>query len=193
MRSWVLLAALLASATASATARAQELPTAETAMAAVISNALAPASYGDWRYSWTAVSSRVSYLMHWHLYGPETGDETTIKRNGWISASGQQIGVSAYGEGDTVSSLTFEINRWRFSDSDHDALVAALAANDVAMVETARRAPPEFYHTDTPVIVYSLTAPGRDPGVLTRTESCTSPGSAAARRCEVSYELALGG
>jgi hypothetical protein len=193
MRPWVLLAALLTGATTVSPARAQEQQSAEAAMAAVIRNALAPASYGDWRYSWSAVSSRISSLMHWHLYGPETGDETSIKRNGWISASGQQIGVSAHGEGDTVLSLTFEIKKWRFVESDHDALAAALAADDVAMVETARRAPPEFYHTDTPVVVYSLTAPERDPGILTRTESCTSPRSAAAQRCEVSYELALGG
>lgn len=193
MRQAELLSFILALALAAGTARAQEQPTAEQAVARVIHAALAPTGYGDWRYRWDAVSIRISSMMHWHLSGPdEPGDETLIRR-GWVSAGGRQVGVSAYGEGATVSSLGFEMNGWRFNESDPDALLAALALHGVEAVETARRDAPEVLHTDAPMIVYRLTAPERDTGSLTRTISCTSPLSAAARQCSVSYELALGG
>lgn len=174
-------------------AHAQEQPTAEQAMARLIHAALAPSSYGDWRYRWDAVSIRISSMMHWHIFGPDKPGEEAITRRGWISVPGEQIGVSAHGRGETVASLAFELKSWRKPDGDGAGLLSALAAEGVTATETERRDPPELFHTDTPVIVYRLSAPERDERTLTRTVSCTSPMSAAAPRCSVSYELSLGG
>ena len=174
-------------------ASAQDQPTAEQAMARVIQGALAPSSLGDWRYRWDAVSIRISRDMHWHLAGPDEADEQTISRNGWISGGGQQIGVTAYGAGETVGGLSIDYDRWPQFDGEPHPLIAALAELGVEATEIARTVAPEFYHTDTPVIVYRLTAPGRDSGTLKRSEQCTSPQSAAAQRCTMSYTLELGG
>jgi hypothetical protein len=84
-------------------------------------------------------------------------------------------------------------DRWPQFDGEPLPLIAALAELEVEATEIARTVAPEFYHTDAPVIVYRLTAPGRDNGTLKRSEHCTSPQSAAARRCTVSYTLELGG
>jgi len=186
-------AAALAVMTFTVPAHAQEQPTAEQAMARVIHAALAPSSYGDWRYRWDAVSARISSKMHWHIFGPDKSGEEAITRRGWISVPGEQIGVSAHGRGETVASLAFELKGWRRPDGDGADLLAALAAEGVTATEIERRDPPELLHTNTPVIVYRLSAPERDERLLTRTVSCTSPMSAAASRCSVSYELNLGG
>lgn len=174
-------------------ALAQEEVTPEAAMASVIQAALAPDSYGDWRYNWDAVSIRISSKMHWHLAGPDKPDTGDIIRRGWISAKGIQIGVTAAGQNETVSSLSFEVKSWPRDSDEQTSLLAALADKGVKVVETGRRAPPDLYYTDIPVIAYRLSAPDRDDGVLTRHFYCTPPGSAAARRCTTTYELELGG
>jgi hypothetical protein len=186
-------AAVFAMAMLASPANAQDQPTAEKAMARVIHGALAPSSLGDWRYRWDAVSIRISSKMHRHLAGPDDADEETISRHGWITGGGEQIGVTAYGAGETVGSLVMDYNRWPQFDGEPGPLIAALADLGVEATEIARNAAPEFYHTDSPIIVYRLTAPGRDSGALTRSEHCTSPQSAAAQRCTMSYTLELGG
>ncbi|MEZ6030437.1 MAG: hypothetical protein R3C46_11875 [Hyphomonadaceae bacterium] len=189
---------LFAAAVAALPASAQDQPMAEElkperAMAIVIRNALAPESYGDWRYNWDAVSIRISSNLHWHLAGPDDPDADLITRRGWISAAGQQIAVMASGEGETVSALDFEVNSWRRGADEAADVLAALAAEGITATEVERRDAPEFSNTDEPVIVYRLSVPKRDAGNLTRSVSCTPPGSAAARRCGVFYSLALGG
>ena len=186
-------AAVLAMAMLSSQASAQDQPTAEQAMARVIHGALAPSSLGDWRYRWDAVSIRISRDMHWHLVGPDDADEETVGRNGWITSDGDQISVTAYGAGETVDGLSMSYDRWPQFDGEPLPLIAALAELEVEATEIARTVAPEFYHTDAPVIVYRLTAPGRDSGRLKRSQHCTSPQSAAAQRCTMSYTLELGG
>ena len=186
-------AAVLAMAMLSSQASAQDQPTAEQAMARVIHGALAPSSLGDWRYRWDAVSIRISRDMHWHLVGPDDADEETVGRNGWITSDGDQISVTAYGARETVDGLSMSYDRWPQFDGEPLPLIAALAELGVEATEIARSVAPEFYHTDAPVIVYRLTAPGRDSGALKLSEHCTSPQSAAAQRCTMSYTLELGG
>lgn len=186
-------AAVLVVAMLAGPASAQDQPTAEQAMARVIQGALAPSSLGDWRYRWDAVSIRIARDMHWHLAGPDDASEETLSRHGWISGGGEQIGVTAYGAGETVGGLTMDYNRWPQFDGEPLPLIAALAGLGVEAAEIARNVAPEFYHTDAPIIVYRLTAPGRDGGALKLSEQCTSPRSAAAQRCTMSYTLELGG
>lgn len=186
-------AAVLAMAMLSSPASAQDQPTAEQAMARVINGALAPSSLGDWRYRWDAVSIRISRDMLWHLVGPDDADEETVGRNGWITSDGDQISVTAYGARETVDGLSMSYDRWPQFDGEPLPLITALAELGVEATEIARSVAPEFYHTDAPVIVYRLTAPGRDSGALKLSEHCTSPQSAAAQRCTMSYTLELGG
>lgn len=187
-----LAAALLAGAI-TVPASAQQPASTEKSVARVIHGAMAPSSYGDWRYRWDAVSARISSLMHWHIYGRDPADDDTLTRRGWISTPGLQIGVSAYGDGETVSSLAFEVHGRRAVDATEDAVLVALSAEGVAANEIEQREPPEFFHTETPIIIYRLSAPQREEATLTISESCTSPRSAAAQRCSINYELALGG
>lgn len=186
-------AAMLAMAMLASPACAQDEPTAEAAMARVIHGALAPSSLGDWRYRWDAVSIRISRDMHWHLAGPDDADAKTITRNGWISGGGLQIGVSAHGAGDTVASLAMDYNRWPQFDDEPLPVIAALAEFGVKATEIARKDAPDFYHADAPIVVYRLSAPGRDSAALTQSVQCTSPQSAASQRCTMSYTLELGG
>lgn len=195
MRSFGVSAAMLAGALAAMALPvvAQEQPTAEDAMANVIHAALAPSSYGDWRYRWDAVSIRISNLMHWHLPGPDKPGEDAITRRGWISANGRQVGVAAHGTGENVTGLAFDHAGWLGLDREPGRLIEALAARGVTTTETGRNEAPDFYHSDEPIIVYRLSAEGRDDGVLTQTHKCTSPRSAAAQRCEITYLLDFGG
>lgn len=174
-------------------ALAQEPPNPEKAMAGIIRSALAPSNLGDWRCDWTAVSSRVSSLMHWHVYGRDAPEENELVRRGWVSAAGRSIGVEAWGSDTAVTNLSFEYNSWpQFGDEDPH-LIAALAAEGVTAAEIERRASPKFFHSEEPVIVYRLTAAGLDPARLTLSTQCTSPQSAASQRCTISYTLELGG
>lgn len=172
-------------------ALAQPEPTADEAMANVIHAALAPESYGDWAYDWDAVSARISRLMHWHMPGPDKPDADEIVRRGWISTAGMQISVKASGKGEAVTSLSFEINQRPRGRDDTSDLMGALSARGVAVAETERSAPPDFLNSDAPIIVYALSAAGRDNATLTRVQSCTSPMSAAAQRCTTTYEVAF--
>ena len=187
------IATMLAMAAFACPAGAQDEPTAEAAMARVIHGALAPSSLGDWRYRWDAVSIRISRDMHWHLAGPDDADEDTITRNGWISGGGLQIGVSAYGSGDTVTGITMDYNRWPQFDDEPLPVLAALTELGVEATEIERKDAPNFYHADAPIVVYRLSAPGRDSAELTQSVQCTSPQSAASQRCSMSYTLELGG
>ena len=197
MRSSGLALVMLAGAVAALAppSRAQEPPTASDAIAGVIHAALAPNGLGDWRYGWDAVSIRISSKLHWHLPGPDKPGASAIARRGWISTTRRQIGVEAHGEGETVTSLTFDYDMWPQFDSDSgpESLEAALATLGVAITEITRKPSPDFFHADEPVIVYRLSASGRDDGTLTRTTQCTSPQSAASQRCSTSYVLELGG
>lgn len=161
-------------------------------MADVIRAALAPSDHGDWRYNWGAVSARISSKMHWHLPGPDAPDADPVTRRGWIPGAGFQIGVMATGLGETVRTLSFEINTWRETGDVHSDLLAALSEVGIEATETRRSPAPDFQHTDTPIIDYRLSTAGRDEGVLTRVVSCTSPRSAAAQRCSATYVLELG-
>ena len=168
-------AAMLALVVLASPANAQDAPTAEAAMARVIHGALAPSSLGDWRYRWDAVSIRISRDMHWHLAGPDDADAETITRNGWILGGGLQIGVSAHGSGDTVAGLTLDYYRWPQFDGEPLPVIAALAELGVEATEIARKDAPDFYHADAPIVVYRLSAPGRDSAELTQSVQCTSP------------------
>jgi hypothetical protein len=195
MRSSSVSAVILASALAAVAlpAAAQEQTTAEDAMASVIHAALAPSSYGDWRYRWDAVSIRISSLMHWHLPGPDKPGEEAITRRGWISANGQQVSVTAHGIGETVTGLALGYSGWPGYEVERGTLIEALAARGVTVTETSRNEAPEFFHTDEPVILYRLSAEGRHDAALKQTHTCTSPRSAAAQRCDTTYLLDFGG
>lgn len=195
MRSSGISAAIFASALSAMAlpAAAQEQPTAEDAVAGVIHAALAPSTYGDWRYSWDAVSIRISSLMHWHVPGPEKPGEDAITRRGWIPTNGRQISVTAHGIGETVTGLALGYSGWPGYQVEHGTLIEALAARGVTVTETSRNEAPEFFHTDEPIILYRLSAEGRHEAALKQTHICTSPRSAAAQRCEITYLLDFGG
>jgi hypothetical protein len=192
MRPIGILGAIAIAAAGFAPASADEPASLQEAMARLIHAAMAPSDHGDWVYTWDGLSTRVSSLMHWHLAGRDDPDEPTITRRGWISTAGKQAGVTAYGEDDTVSSLSFEAEAWYSFNPGPTSLLPALAAQDITVVEMERRKATEFSNTDEPVIVYALSAPDRDTLRLTHSIQCTSPRSAAAQRCESHYTLALG-
>jgi hypothetical protein len=150
------------------------------ATARLMVEVLAPSSYGDWAYSWGAVSSRISRHMHWHLPDPDPrdrGGDAEIRRNGWIDEQGRNVGVTAIGDEARVLKLHFRIDDTR---SEH-ALLDALRASGDVQVEQA----PE------PFARYTLTPRDRDAASLERVLSCTSPRSAAAQRCWLDYTLTL--
>ncbi len=192
MRPIGILSAIAIAAAGLAPANADEPASLQEAMAKLIHAAMAPSDHGDWVYTWDGLSTRVSSLMHWHLAGPPDPGETTITRRGWISTTGRQAGVTAYGEGGAVSALSIEADVWYSFNVGPTSLLPALAAQNITVVEVERREAAEFANTDEPVIVYALSAPGRDTLRLTHSVQCTSPRSAAAQRCESHYTLALG-
>lgn len=155
----------------------------ETATARVMIEALAPSSYGDWAYDWSAVSIRVSRHMHWHLPDPDPRgrpEHAEVRRTGWIGASGAQVGVAALGAEYGVRLLAFNFG----GGDDRDALFAALhaAGAQIDVVSESNRSGR-----------YVLAAPERDAAILDRTLSCTPPGSRAARRCWTDYTLTFPG
>lgn len=162
-------------------ARAQDEPTAVTAVAQLMVKALAPSSYGDWAYRWGAVSIRISRDMHWHLFEPDARDrpaDAVARRNGWINVRGQNVGISAFGGDEVVTHLTFDLPA-----ASTLALVEALRAEGA---EVAFQADYEAY------LEYVVTPAGRDTGLLTSTRICTSPFSAAAQRCHDEMTLTFG-
>ena len=185
--------AIILAAFAAAPAFAQDAePTIEQAMAGIIHDALGPTAYGKPDYGWDAVSIRISSGMHWHLAPPDKAGAAETKRNGWIAADGTQVGVTAYGDADAVTSLSFDYKTGLGGDADDAPLLASLAAQGVMATEAGSR-PNVFYPDAAASRIYTLTAPGRDTGQFTRSTFCTPPGSRAARRCWNSYELAFGG
>jgi hypothetical protein len=184
--------------------------TARQVMAQVIADAMVPVSQASYGRDWDAVSIRISRLMHWHLAPPDTAPASArgIRRNGWIAASGEQIGVSAYGTG-TVESLTFGLSptfsaqRPEADESDADDsdsgesgtdgpdkrenLFAALTA--IGVTVTPAEARPSF--ADKGSAAWNLAAEGREDAMLIRSTLCTPEGSAQARMCGATYELVL--
>lgn len=151
---------------------------AEQAVAQVMIEALAPSSYGDWAYRWDAVSVRVSRHMHWHISKPDARDrppDAAARRNGWIEAPGKQIGVSAFGGDEAVTSLNFETD----------------AFHTLELVDALRQAGVEvrFQGDDESSSEYVITPQGRDYGVMRSARVCTSPESGAAERCHHEIEL----
>ncbi len=173
MRSSVLtLAFMFAASCAHTPATAQEDARAEEVVARIIVEALAPASYGDWAYDWGALSARVSQHMHWHLFGPdarELEEGAVTRRTGWISVRGQSVGISAFGDAERVTHMTFELR-----DGQTAAVLDALrAAGTEAPLLSAQENSSN----------YEISVPGRDLAQLTSSRICTPEGARAARRC----------
>jgi hypothetical protein len=164
--------------------------TARQVMARVIADAMVPESQASYGRNWDAVSIRISRHMHWHLAPPDEAPAAAagVRRNGWIAASGEQIGVSAYGS-DTVESLTFGLSpRFSFQEPEtDDGVIAALMAAGVTV--TPAEARPSF--ADIGSAAWNLSADEREDALLIRSTLCTPEGSAAARRCGSTYELVL--
>lgn len=174
-------------------AQAQEAPTPDQMTARVMVAALAPQDYGDWAYGWDAVSIRISRMMHWHLAEPDERNrpaDATIRRNGWFSTSGRQVGVSAYGKDDAVTSLSFELDRVIGRSPPTDGVLDALRAEGVTVTPVRERE--AISERFGPSATYRLTHPKLDGAELIRSTGCTSSKSAAAQQCWVSYELVLG-
>lgn len=153
-------------------AAAQEEERSEQIVARIMIEALAPESYGDWAYSWGALSARVSRHMHWHLFGPdprELVEGAVSRRNGWISSRGQNVGISAHGDRENVTRMTFEIR-----DGQTLAVLDALRSAGAEVSFAA-----DWEESSD----YVVSAPGRAAADLTSARICTPEGSRAARRC----------
>jgi hypothetical protein len=196
----IALACILALARVAAApdaSREREAPTARQAMARVILEAMVPTSRTNYGRDWDALSVRISSYMHWHLAPPDQARDvntsTGIRRNGWVGDGTEQIGISAYGF-ESVDSLTFALSPRLAStepaaadpDAD-DTVIAALKA--IGVTATPFPPPPNFSGIAT--MAWNLDADGRDRTQLTRSILCTPEGSAAARMCGATYELAL--
>ncbi|HYD89689.1 MAG TPA: hypothetical protein VEA80_19565 [Vitreimonas sp.] len=148
------------------------------ATANVIVEALPESRYRDWGYGWGAVSIRVSRFVHWHIYEPDRRDrpaDAIVRRNGWIDGEGTNVGVSVFGDDDSVTLLSFEFDDFHALD-----LLEALRA---AGAEVSFQADYESYSE------HIVTPPGREAGLLTTRRVCTPEGSRAARRCHNEAEL----
>ena len=148
------------------------------ATAHIVVEALAPSSYGDWRYDWAPVSARVSSFVHWHIFAPDPrgrAADAIVRRNGWVEGEGAQIGVSVFGNDSAVTMLSFEYDEFHNLD-----LLNALHAEGA---EVSFQADYESYSE------YVITPPERQPGLLTLRRVCTSEHSAVARRCHNEAEL----
>lgn len=144
------------------------------AVALVITEALAPESYGAWAYRWDAVSIRVSRHMHWHLAAPDSSNRATgaeVVRNGWVSRDGRISGVSAVGDDEGVRALRFELR-----EGESAAILSAIRMRGAAVESVA-------------VNSYRVTPPDRRPGILAESRRCSSPQSRAAPTCAVTLTL----
>ncbi len=176
----VFVFALVAFLFAGAPARAQqEGATAHELAASLMIEALAPSNYGDWAYDWGPVSARTARHMHWHLFEPDPRDrpeDYVARRNGWIDAQGQNVGVSAFGGERRVTELTFTFNR-----EDHsDAVLAALRAEGATL---------DAVRTSEDLSEFRLSIAERKPATILSQSECTNPRSAVARRCWTTYTL----
>jgi len=148
------------------------------ATAHILIQALPESRYSDWGYGWGPVSARVSRFMHWHIFEPDPRDrppDAIVRRNGWIDGAGVNVGVSVFGNDDSVTMLSFEYHTFQTLD-----LLAALRA---AGAEVSFQADYESYSE------YIVTPQGRAPGLLTTRRVCTPEGSRAAPRCHNEAEL----
>lgn len=146
----------------------------------VIIQALAPSEYVAWAYQWDAVSIRVSRFVHWHIYEPDRRDRPTdaiVRRNGWLSEDGRNVGVSLYGTDDRVTELSVEYDAFNTLE-----LLAALRAQGA---DVSFQADYESYSE------YMVTPPGREAGLLTTRRPCTPENSRAAQRCHNEAMLTL--
>lgn len=148
------------------------------ATANVIIQALPESQYANWGYRWDAMTIRITRLVRWHIYAPDPRDrpaDAIVRRNGWLETPGASVGVSVFGNDETVTALSFDYND--FTNLD---LLDALRD---AGVQVSFQADYESYSE------YIVTPPGREAGLLTLSRTCTSPRSAAAQRCSDGAEL----
>lgn len=186
---------LFFAAIAAMPAQAQEQPTISEALAELIHDAMPPTAWSGPHDTWDAVSIRISSLMHWHLAPPDTGGEEGIERRGWLAAGGLQIGVTAYGVGEKITSLGFERGDASYGSEpapDDRALLAALSARGITIEVLERRDHSGEYPFPLASTAYALAAEGRERVRFTSSTHCTPPGSRAARRCWVTHELMFG-
>ncbi len=177
----VVLALVLSAACAHEPAAAQEEEPAKDVIARIIMEALAPASYGDWAYDWGALSARVSRHMHWHLFGPdpeELQQGGVARRTGWISARGQSVGISAFGDQEQVTHMTFELR-----DGQTLEYLAALEAAGAEVTFVA-----DWEESSD----YVVSVPERDSAELTSTRICRPPESRAGPSCRIDLTLSFG-
>lgn len=159
-------------ATASEEERAQHI------VARIIIEALAPETYGAWAYDWGAVSARVSRHMHWHLFGPdarELAEGAVARRNGWISARGQNVGISAFGDREKVTHMSFELRDGATADYLGALRAAGAEVSFAADWEEASD--------------YVVHVPGRDSAELTSARICRPPESRAGPSCRIELTL----
>ena len=172
--------ALFASASCAHAQERRDDGVAAQAVARVMIEALAPASGGDRAYGWDALSIRVSRHMHWHLVAPDPLDRAPdglTRRNGWITAQGSEVGVSAHGPDERVSQLKFEVSAFYTQ-----TLLEALRAEGVDVAFQA-----DWEESSE----YLITPPGREGGMLTSARVCTPPESRATQRCHNELTLAF--
>jgi hypothetical protein len=142
------------------------------ATATVIIQASPESRYREWGHRWDAVTARISRLVHWHIYAPDPRDrpaDAIVRRNGWLEAPGVLIGVSVFGGDEEVTAVSFDYDE--FTNLD---LLDALRD---AGAEVSFQSDYESYSE------YIVTPPGREPGLLTLSRTCTSPHAASAQRC----------
>lgn len=148
------------------------------AIAHALIQSLPESRYRDWGYGWGPVSSRVSGLVHWHIFEPDPRDrpvDAIVRRNGWLDQEGASVGVSVFGNDETVTMLSFTY-------SNYTNLDVLDALRDVG-ADVSFQADYESYSE------YIVTPPERAPGLLVLSRQCTSARSAAAQRCTNSAEM----
>ncbi|MDZ4691208.1 hypothetical protein [Terricaulis sp.] len=148
------------------------------ATAEVIFEALPPDVAGS--AGWDAISIRISRLVHWHVYGPDPRDRplsALVRRHGWIEGVEQDVDLTVEGDDAGVRSLAFG---YLFLGLD---LLTAVRERGAAV---SFQADYETYSE------YIVSAPGREPALLTLTRRCTPPGSRARYRCENGATLTFG-
>lgn len=178
MRCVLLALALALSGCAHAPAAEPQEERAPQAVARIVIEALAPESYGEWAYHWSAVSARVSRHMHWHMFGPEPGEleeGAVARRNGWVTARGQSVGISAFGDRENVTHMTFELRDGTTLDYLEALRVAGAEVSFVADWEESSD--------------YAISVPGRESAELTSARICRPPGSRAAPSCRIELTL----
>lgn len=167
----VALALVLAANCAHAQDRPEDAVAAR-AVAGVILAAMPEERYASWGYGWGPMSSRVSPLVHWHIYGPDRpapASSDIVERNGWIAGEGYSLQVTVRGVEAQVIEISIDANRF-----SSETLL------DVLRVQGATIS---FEGDDESSMYYWVVTPGRTGARLALTRTCTSPNSAAMQRC----------